>query len=279
MTTNGQVVLITGGNAGIGFGLAELLLEDPSKHVIIGSRSTGKGDVALKELQALNRPGSIDMLQLDVTDEKSIAAAVHRVDAKHGRLDALVNNAAIGSFSDDKASLSDEMRQVFETNCIGVQMVTDAFAPLLKKCTSIPRIINVSSGGGPYTPLIETYLYQENFILTHLPFCTTGSIGMRREPELYARCKDLPPAIAYRSSKAALNMIHAIQATDYGELGWKVFCYAPGFTVSNLSHLNTKEYGAKPTADGARPMVSLLNGERDDKHGCFLESQGGEHPW
>ena len=85
--------------------------------------------------------------------------------------------------------------------------------------------------------------------------------------------------IHYQVSKAALNMLSACQAMEYGEQGWKVFTYAPGHTVSNLGPYNKAEYGAKPTADGARPMVGMLNGDRDAEHACFLDSQGGQHPW
>jgi NAD(P)-dependent dehydrogenase (short-subunit alcohol dehydrogenase family) len=72
-------------NSGIGFGLAALLMEDSSKHVILCSRSISKGEAALKELQARNLPGSAELLQLDVTDEDSIAAAAKTVEATHGR--------------------------------------------------------------------------------------------------------------------------------------------------------------------------------------------------
>ena len=72
-------------NSGIGFGLAGLLMEDSSKHAILCSRSISKGEAALKDLQARSLPGSVELLQLDVTDEDSIAAAAKKVEETHGR--------------------------------------------------------------------------------------------------------------------------------------------------------------------------------------------------
>lgn len=42
---------------------------------------------------------------------------------------------------------------------------------------------------------------------------------------------------------------------------------------------NKAEFGAKPTVEGARPMVPILNGDKDSDHGEFLNSEGGKHPW
>ena len=102
MALTKQVTLITGGmshsrinlrialttsagNSGIGYALAALLIEDKSKHVIIGSRSVERGEAALKELQSLDLPGSAEMLQLDVTSTDSIVAATKSVEANYGR--------------------------------------------------------------------------------------------------------------------------------------------------------------------------------------------------
>ncbi len=73
-------------------------------------------------------------------------------------------------------------------------------------------------------------------------------------------------------------MINACQAYEYGELGWKVFLFCPGFTVSNLGHKNNAENGAKPTSEGASPMVDILAGKRDAEHGGYLKDEG-QWPW
>jgi NAD(P)-dependent dehydrogenase (short-subunit alcohol dehydrogenase family) len=84
--------------------------------------------------------------------------------------------------------------------------------------------------------------------------------------------------VPYRASKAALNMITACQSVEYGEDGFKVFAYCPGFTVSSLGPYNKAEMGAKPTSEGAAPIVNILKGERDEEHGEFLHADG-QYPW
>ena len=72
-------------NSGLGYALASQLLADPTKHVILCSRSVEKGEKARSELKAEGKPGSIDLLQLDVTDEKSVESAARIVTEKYGR--------------------------------------------------------------------------------------------------------------------------------------------------------------------------------------------------
>jgi len=157
-----------------------------------------------------------------------------------------VNNAGIGS---PPGSLAQQMSQIFQTNATGPLLMVEAFAPLLKKSIGTPRIINVSS--------------------------TVGSITRRLDPTLTGYNFS---GVPYRASKAALNMITACQAVEYGELGFKVFAYDPGNTVSNLGPYGKLELGAKPTSEGAAPIVKILNGERDEEHGKFLHG-AGQHPW
>lgn len=64
----------------------------------------------------------------------------------------------------------------------------------------------------------------------------------------------------------------------YGPEGFRVFAFSPGFIVSNLGPFNQAEQGAQPTVNGARPMVAILAGERDEEHGCFL-SETGQYQW
>ncbi|ORY17288.1 hypothetical protein BCR34DRAFT_555814 [Clohesyomyces aquaticus] len=240
------IVLITGANGGIGFEVAAQLLADASKHVLLGSRSLEKGKAAIDELQKRNLPGTVELIQIDVTDEKSVAAAVKQVESNHEYLDILVNNAAIGS---PTGAIGEALTASFLTNATGPAVVVEAFKPLMKKSIGTPRIVNVSSGAGSITVRLDS---------------TNPFYEMEFNP--------------YRASKAALNMITACQAVKYGKLGWKVFAFCPGFTVSNLGEMNKVENGAKPTSEGASPIVDIINGARDEEHGKFLNI-GGQYPW
>jgi NAD(P)-dependent dehydrogenase (short-subunit alcohol dehydrogenase family) len=73
------------GNGGIGFELASQLLANSSNHVLLGSRSAEKGEVAVKDLQSRKQPGTVELLQVDVASDESIVAAAKRVESKHGR--------------------------------------------------------------------------------------------------------------------------------------------------------------------------------------------------
>lgn len=129
-----------------------MLLADASKHVLLGSRSTEKGEAAIRELQSRGPPGIVELLQLDVADEDSIAAAAKSVEMKHGRLDVLVNNAAVAFPS---GSMAQQMATAFQTNATGPLLMLEAFVPLLKKAHGPPRVVNISSGWGSPTRRLD----------------------------------------------------------------------------------------------------------------------------
>ena len=126
--------------------------------VLVGARNFECGEAAAREIGA----GAI-ALQLDVTDRVSIAEAAQRIREKFGRLDLLVQNAAISNTRKGSLSLQeyaevsrasnaslDEVRTVWETNVFGVLAVYQAMLPLLRE-SSDARIINVSSAVGSLT--------------------------------------------------------------------------------------------------------------------------------
>lgn len=132
MTTAKAIVLITGANSGVGFGLASQLLNRGTYHVLVGARSTEKGDAAVSTLrQHLHSQSEcVEALQVDVTDDGSIENAAAEVDKKHGRVDILVNNAAIVPMD---GPFREQMQKSFDTNATGyVTSVTiDLYRSLL----------------------------------------------------------------------------------------------------------------------------------------------------
>ena len=118
MTSSQTIILISGANTGVGYECAPNLVQtSPSYHVIVGSRSSAKGASAVSALRALSGfKGAVSTVQVDVTDEASVVAAVRRVETAHRRIDVLVNNAGIIS---RQPTARDSLRETLETNVIG----------------------------------------------------------------------------------------------------------------------------------------------------------------
>ncbi|MFD6443778.1 SDR family NAD(P)-dependent oxidoreductase [Promicromonospora sp. NPDC060204] len=131
------VTLITGANKGIGFETARLLLAR-GHDVWLGARDAGRGAKAAAELGAR-------FVQLDVTDDASVAAALAAIDAEAGRLDVLVHNAGVLDTTLDGPTAL----RSFDTNAVGIVRVTEAALPLLRRSAS-PNVVTVSSSAGSF---------------------------------------------------------------------------------------------------------------------------------
>jgi len=135
--------LITGGNRGLGREVARRLI-DAGQTVWIGARDASGGQEAADSLGAR-------FVELDVTDDASVDAAVASIRSQVGHLDILINNAGIlGEVAAPEDMTADQLRQVYETNVFGLVRVTRAFLPLLRKGTD-PSVINITSGMGSFT--------------------------------------------------------------------------------------------------------------------------------
>ena len=138
-----RYVVVTGGNAGIGKALCKQLVTDHNCKVFMGSRSLERGTQALKEIisHSPKCQGMIQVIQLDVSDEKSVLTAAIEIKGKLGdaKLYGLVNNAGVMS------GVSKEV--LIKTNFYGPKYMTEAFVPLI--CPNQGRIVNMGSGLGP----------------------------------------------------------------------------------------------------------------------------------
>jgi 2-dehydro-3-deoxy-D-gluconate 5-dehydrogenase len=148
----GKVALVTGGNGGIGEGIARGLLECGAA-VVIAGRNEEKNKTAVAELSKIGQP--VSALALDVTDERQCGASVKKVVRRHGRLDILVNNAGIGApggpvLPEDMPLASWE--KVIATNLTAAFVLSQLAYPQMKKAGG-GKIINIGSMasymGGP----------------------------------------------------------------------------------------------------------------------------------
>jgi NAD(P)-dependent dehydrogenase (short-subunit alcohol dehydrogenase family) len=231
--------LITGANKGLGFETARRLIE-AGHTVYVGSRDAERGRRAASQLGAR-------MVQLDVTDDASVAAAAKAIEADGG-LDVLINNAGIearkpdGGVSTAAEVTGDMMREVFETNVFGVVRVTHAFLPLLLRSPA-PVVVNVSSG--------------------------LGSMARMTTPESPSAAY---PGVAYPASKAAVNMVTLRYAKAFP--GLRINAVEPGFTATDLNMFQ----GTQTVEQGAEIIVRMAQVDPDGPTGGYFDASGAI-PW
>jgi NAD(P)-dependent dehydrogenase (short-subunit alcohol dehydrogenase family) len=247
-----RIALVTGANQGVGKRVAEELVAH-GVTVYLGSRDLARGEAAAAEIGA-----GATAIQLDVTDAASIAAAKDRLQADFGRLDLLVNNAAISNTrrgavpieeyaKASRASTAslDEIRAVWETNVFGVVAVYQAMLPLLRE-SSDARIVNVSSGVGSLTTNADPYYpYHSMF----------GPI--------------------YPASKAALNAMTLAMMVELESTDIKVNLVSPAFTSTNLNSYA----GTESVEDGSREVVRVALLGPDGPTGTFTRWEDTTIPW
>jgi NAD(P)-dependent dehydrogenase (short-subunit alcohol dehydrogenase family) len=244
------VALVTGANKGIGLQIAKDLVAHGFT-VLVGSRNLKDGETAAKSVGA-----DALAIQLDVTNQASIAAAAEHIRNELGRLDVLVNNAGISHTGKPGRSLHEmaksgrltmasinEVRAVFETNVFGVIAVTQAMLPLLREAPAA-RIVNVSS--------------------------SSGSLTLNSDPANPHRAM----FGTYSSSKTALNAITVAFASDLESAGIKVNAVSPGFTKTNLNNYE----GTETVEEGAREAVRVALLGPDSPTGTFSNTNG-VIPW
>lgn len=240
------VALVTGANRGIGLQIArDLVAKDLT--VLIGARILESGKTAADSIG-----GDAQAIQLDVTDQTSIAAAAKYILDVFGRLDVLVNNAGIARAEQRGGTIEkvvqsgllsvatlDELRSVFETNVFGVIGVTQAMLPLLREAPA-GRIVNMSS--------------------------SMGSLTLNSDPS-YAFRK---LAGIYATSKTALNAVTLTFAIELESTNIKVNAVCPGFTATAINDFT----GTGTIEDAAREPVRLALLDADGPTGTFSNTDG-----
>jgi len=187
---HGRVAVVTGANRGIGREVARQLAER-GLDVVIGARDEAKGRAAAGDVGA-------DFHPLDVADDGSVAAFAEWIGRRSGRVDVLVNNAAVHYDTGQRAADADLrlVAEAVEVNLLGAWRTTRALLPLM---AAGGRIVNVSSGAGSFGE-------------------TDGAAG----------------APAYSVTKAALDMLTVKLAAELGRRGIKVNAVCPGWVATDM---------------------------------------------
>ena len=224
-----RVALVTGANRGIGLAVARGLAR-LGMVAVIGSRSVAKGEAAAGQSEGLITP----VVALDVTDEASVRAAVAHVMGQFGRIDVLVNNAAIlldgpGSpVSNVRSVPAGMVRATYETNVLGSLLMIQAVLPIMRD-QGYGRIVNVSSRAGQLAEMGAEYP-------------------------------------AYRMSKAALNALTRTAAAELGSADIKINAMCPGWVRSDMGGPDAP----RSVEQGAQTAVWLASLTSDGPSGGFF---------
>lgn len=232
-----KVALITGANKGIGLEIARQLGQQGIT-VVVGSRDKGRGQAAADTLKG----EGIDAhtVTLNVTDAGDVAALPAYFEGHFGRLDILVNNAAI--LDDGQGVTPDLLRRTLEANVVAPYAITEALLPLIQAAPA-GRIVNQSS------------------ILGSIAFIGSGEM-----PEA-------SQVAAYSASKAALNMLTVSLASRLAGTPVKVNCCHPGSVKTDMN-----PGGNLTTQEGAKSAVKLSLLPEDGATGTFTH-QGEALHW
>jgi NAD(P)-dependent dehydrogenase (short-subunit alcohol dehydrogenase family) len=225
------ITFITGANKGLGHETARRLIE-LGHTVVVGARDPERGTAAAEALGAR-------FVQIDVTDDASVAAAAADIEKHEGALDVLINNAGVhGPFGDPGALTAGDLLGVFDVNVFGVVRTTTAFLPLLRRSPD-PVVVNVSSA--------------------------MGSLAATHDP---SRPESGVIAPAYTSAKAALTML----TTQYakGLPGIRINAADPGYTATDLNGHS----GPQTVTEGTDAIVQLATEGPGHGSGRFIDRHG-----
>jgi len=224
-----RVALVTGGNRGIGLEVCRQLSALGLRVVLTARDLTGAEKVA--DRLAESAPGAVTGVAMDVTDDRSVQAAVDEARQRYGAVDVLVNNAGIAiDGPEHRASAPDldKVRRTLETNLFGAWRCAAAVAPLMR-ARGYGRIVNLSS--------------------------TMASLELTQAPS----------SPAYRVSKSGLNMLTRLLAAELEGDGILVNAVSPGYTRTDMS-----PDAERPVEAGADTPVWLATLPDDGPTGGFF---------
>lgn len=246
-----NIGLVTGvgRREGIGFEVARQLGRQGFQ-VLLSARKLAQAEALARELteEGLN----VSAMQLDTTDASSVDHAVRTITQNYGKLDVLVNNAAIMGFTpvDDYRSDLETVRRHFETNLIGTWRISQEMFPLLK-ASGNGRIVNVSSSSGAF--------WDPDFGLVNNPGFQMAQFGN-------------VSISSYALTKLATNGLTLKLAQDFRKANILVNSVCPGLVATREGS------SGRPVKEGARGIVWAATLPEGGPTGLFFRD-GKQLPW
>ena len=210
MRLEDKVAIVTGGGSGIGTAYCQRFLEEGARVMIADI-----GEAQAKQVtERLAGRGEIDWVRTDIADEASVENCVGSTVDRFGKVDILVNNAALYGEWDALDSSLEYLRKVFDVNVHGQWLMARAVSPIMVK-QGWGRIINVASIAG--------YLHQ-----------ISGMMGGDVENFQLSN-------FSYAQSKFSVVGLTRHMAGQLGQFGVTVNCIAPGLTLTDATQRQVPE--------------------------------------
>jgi (+)-neomenthol dehydrogenase len=274
---NTRIAVVTGGNKGIGFEVCRQLASD-GVTVVLTARDETRGTAAVDKLKGLGL-FKVVFHQLDVSDASSIAGLANFLKTRFGKLDILVNNAAVGGAEYVRALDTDEekfsaldshqrlemimknvcetvdaAKEAVQTNYYGTKHVIEALLPLLQS-SSEGRIVNVSSNYGLLTVINNDDVRHELNDIDSLTEKRLDELLEKFLMDFEAGALEVhgwPIGLAaYKMAKVAMNAYSRILAKRRPELC--INCAHPGFVKTDMNMRS----GVLMPEEGARNVVKV----------------------
>ncbi|KAF2223196.1 hypothetical protein BDZ85DRAFT_250116 [Elsinoe ampelina] len=271
--SSSTIVIITGGNTGLGYETVKQLLQSiRTYHVLLGSRNIDKAHSAIETLRSEvpDTKSTLEPLQVDVEDDASIQGAFDTVKSKYDHVDVLINNAGAGFDNEVKSgamSTREAWNKAWNINVTGTNIMTETFAPLLL-ASSAPRLLFIASGTSTLSGVSQAIE-------------SGGGINQSIPPKGWPKPVVGNAFTSYQSSKTGMNMMMLNWHRMFQKDGVKVFAVSPGFLATGLGGLGAdklKSFGAQPVSAGGEMVVSTVEGARDE-HAGKIVWRNGIQPW
>ncbi|CAK1358635.1 unnamed protein product [Cercospora beticola] len=272
MSSGKTIVLVTGGNTGLGLDIVKALYtSDRAYNIVIGSRNVQRGEDAIASVkqELSDSKSSLSLVQVDISSDESITAARDQVASRFGHLDVLINNAGANHDAefDGKLGSREGWLKSWDTNVAGNMVMTNEFMPLLVKSTD-PRLLFIASG---------TSSLADTLRMDHAGFVAINSgpeAGWPKPPAPFS-------AVMYRTVKTGLNMAMREWSRILSKDGVKVWGVSPGFLATGLAGVGPeklKQMGALDPSVGGHFVKDVVEGKRDDDVGRVIRKDGIQ-PW
>ncbi|AXY74525.1 SDR family NAD(P)-dependent oxidoreductase [Paraflavitalea soli] len=264
-----KIIFITGTSTGFGK-LMTITLSKAGHTVIAGMRgTTGKNAAVAAELAALPH---VFVEEIDITSDDSVNQAISNTLAKHGRIDVLVNNAAVAGFGLLEGYSIDQVKNMLDVNLLSVLRTYQAVLPSMRAARN-GLVINLTSGASGFTvPFMVPYLMSKFGVETiteglQMELEQFGIENVTIQPGVY-------PTEMNNGSKPGINADRQDIVTAYGDIAAKQF---EGMGQMLFGKMEEFKMDPQVIADGVLALVNMEKGTRPLRYPLDAVAQGADH--